>query len=195
MTKNKFNIYIALIIFFFFFSISISRASTEFFFEKDKVTIKSGDIFTIDLKISTDKTINVVDGTILFDKYKLKIIGINKDDSLLTLWAKEPIYDNNIGELSFVAGVPNGYSGKDGKVISVTFKAKNDGQTLIGFKDIFKVLTNDGLGTSINPWIKPIEISIGKNQVQSSYYIVAIVFLILIPVIILIINRKKLNDK
>lgn len=189
--KNKFYIYIALIIFFFLSSISISHASNEVFFEKDKVTIKSGDIFTVDLKLSVDKKINVVDGTILFDKDMLKIIGINKDDSLLTLWAKDPIFDNNIGELSFVAGVPNGYLGKDGKVISITFKAKDDGQTLIGFKDIFKVLANDGLGTNVNPWLKPIEIIIDKNQMDNLNFNIGIfILLITIPIVILIIRRK-----
>jgi len=195
MNKNKFYIYIGFIIFSFLFNISISHASTEVFFEKGETIIKRGDIFTIDLKILTDKTINIIDGTILFDKNKLKIIGINKDYSILTLWAKEPIYDNNIGELSFVGGVPNGYFGKEGKVINITFQAKNDGQTLVGFKDIFKVLANDGFGTNVNPWLKPIEINIGKNQIQGFYYIVTITILILISVIILIINRKKLNDK
>jgi hypothetical protein len=189
----------------------ISFASTEIYFQKDVKEINKGDIFSVNLKISSDKMVNVIDGTLTYDKNILEIKKIKTDNSLLSLWVKEPIFNNEIGELSFVGGVPNGFKGKDGQILEITFFTKKEGLTIVGFKDIFSVFINDGLGTQINPWLKPLSLSISKRQnifinnissyilpinmnTNYKYYIGVFVLILLFIIIKLLIKFKK-NDK
>ena len=149
---NNISFVVVVIMISFFCFASVSKASTEIYFQNDTKEITQGDSFGVFLKASSDKSINVVDGTVLYDKDKLQIKEIKKDNSILSLWTKEPIFDNKIGELSFTGGMPDGFAGKDGEILSITFLAKKTGTTTIGFQDIFSVYANDGLGTQINPW-------------------------------------------
>ncbi|HNW71903.1 MAG TPA: cohesin domain-containing protein [Candidatus Paceibacterota bacterium] len=145
---------------------NISYASTEIYFEnnsKENKEIFVGDTFSINLKVSSiDKSINVIDGTILYDKDKIEVKEIKNKNSIFSLWVKEPVFDNKIGELSFVAGTPNGFSEKDGQILEIIFLAKNSGKTHIGYKDVFSIFENDGRGTTINPWLKPLYLDIKK---------------------------------
>jgi hypothetical protein len=196
--KIKFS-FIVIIIFILFSFRNISFASTNVFFEKNIDTIKKGDTFQVDLKISSSKPINVIDGTITYDKDKLEIKNIEKDDSKFSMWVKEPIFNNQSGELVFVGGIPTGFNGDNGKILTINFLAKKEGPTTIGFKDIFSVYINDGNGTKINPWLKPLSISIDKKVNDFSYLYnytwVFILIVILFIIILLIKIKKRKNDK
>jgi hypothetical protein len=141
-----------------------AKASTEVYFQNSTMEISKGDTFSVNLKISSsDKVVNVVDGTLNYDKEKLSIAKVKTDNSLFSLWTQKPKINNEIGELSFTGGIPNGFKGKDGQILEIVFLAKGEGSTTIGFKDIFSVFINDGKGTRINPWLKPMSLSINKE--------------------------------
>jgi len=183
-----------------------AEASTNVFFKESNVNINRGDIFSIDLKISSDKAINVIDGTLLFDNKKLFVREVKIDGSLFTIWAKSPTFDNSTGKISFTGGVPGGFSGKDGQVIKITFRAKGEGDTKVDFQDIFSVFLNDGLGTRVNIWMEPITLSINtiipetflgktlqilsdKNIENNNFPL--IIFIVLILAIIVFFVRRK----
>jgi len=144
-----------------------AEASTNVYFKESNVNINRGDIFSIDLKISSDKSINVIDGTLLFDNKKLFVREVKTDGSLFTIWAKSPTFDNSAGKISFTGGVPGGFAGKDGQVIKITFRAKGEGNTKIDFQDIFSVFLNDGLGTRVNIWMEPVTLSINMIKPET----------------------------
>jgi len=144
----------------------LTFASTKIYFVSNEEQIYTGDRLVVDLKISSDESINVVNGTILYDKNKLSIEEINKEDSLMSLWPTLPTFDNNKGELSFVGGIPNGFSGQNGKILEITFVGNNEGTTKLDFQDIFSVFANDGLGTSINPWLQTSTFTITKKPIN-----------------------------
>lgn len=191
----------------FFVLDKTSFASTEVYFQNDVKEIKKGDTFSIDLKTSSDKPVNVEDGTLTYDKDILEIKKVNIENSLLTMWIKEPVIDNNIGELSFVGGAPNGLEGKNEQILNITFFAKAEGTTTIGFKDIFSVFINDGSGTRLNPWLKPLSLVVinkpnmpNKNVLNYllpnyngnyKYYIGVFVLVVLFITIKLLIKFKK----
>lgn len=212
MIKNykKINILLTLIIIIitFFTLCKTSFASTEVYFQNDVKEIKKGDTFSIDLKISSDKLVNVIDGALTYDKDVLEIKKVSIEFSILTMWVKEPIINNETGELSFVGGAPNGFKGKDGQVLNITFIAKKEGSTIVGFKDIFSVFINDGKGTRINPWLKPLSFSIVKKpstlskniinyllpvnyNISYKYYIGVFILMVLFITIKLLIKFKK----
>lgn len=220
--SNKNSLFVCFVILFSFFGcFNISHAATEIYFESNVKEIKEnkeskeifvGDIFSVNLKVSSaDKEINAIDGTILYDKDKLEIEKVKTDNSVFSFWAEEPSFNNKIGELSFVGGVPNGFSEKNGQVLEITFLAKKSGKTSVGYQDIFSVFANDGQGTVINPWLKPLTVEIQKKSFFSKINIfnnnarnifrnnqivlVLVVLFIIIKILIYIRNKNKRREK
>lgn len=145
---------------FFFLPIAV-QAATTLYFDLESPVIYKGDTFLINLKVSTpDKPINVVDGTILYNRDKLEIKEISTGDSLFALWPKPPVFSNDESALSFVGGAPEGFQGKEGKVLGMIFSAKSEGEAQINFLDGFSVFLHDGKGTQINPWLRPLSLNI-----------------------------------
>ncbi|MEK7471239.1 MAG: cohesin domain-containing protein [Patescibacteria group bacterium] len=194
--KILFVIFMSFSVFFLF--ASISHASTEIYFQKDLKEIAKGDTFSADLKISSTEMINVIDGTIIYDKDKLEIKEVKINDSLLSLWVKEPVFNNEIGELSFVGGSPDGFNGTDGQILRIIFLVKKDGVSLLSFKDSFSVFINDGKGTKINPWLRPMTIFTNEKINYLTRYTGALIFILLIIFILVrlfIRFRNKKNEK
>ena len=174
MQNSKFqfkikNLYFLITIFtlsFFFLPFTV-KAATTIYFDLENPVIYEGDIFLADLKISTpDKSINVVDGTILYDNSKLEIKEVSTGGSLFTLWPKPPTFSNEKGILSFIGGISGGFQGEKGEVLKIIFLAKNEGEAKIDFLDGFSVFLNDGQGTGINPWLRPLSLNISKRPTE-----------------------------
>ncbi len=160
------NLYFLVAIFtlsFFFLPLTVQAATTVYFDSGDPIIYK-GDTFVVNLKISTpDKSINVIDGTLIYDKNKLAIKEVSTGGSLLTLWPKPPDFSGDKGHLSFVGGAPGGFQGEEGKVLKIIFLAKSEGEAKIDFLDGFVVFLNDGQGTSINPLLRQFSLTILKR--------------------------------
>src|ERR1035437_4521830 len=152
----------------FLLMFSSVHALTTVNFNTENTDIYKGNTFSVDFKISSDKSINVIDGTLVYDKTKLFIKDVNTDGSIFSIWQKSPIFDNKKGTITFVGGVPGGFTGNDGQVLTITFITKNDGQTTIDFQDVFSVYLNDGLGTKVNPWLEPIQLTIIPSQTETT---------------------------
>jgi len=145
---------------FFFLPVAV-KAATTVYFDLEKPVIYEGDIFLVNLRISSpDKPINVVDGTILYDNNNLEIKEVSIGNSLFALWPKPPVFSNNKGTLSFVGGAPDGFQGEKGEVLKIIFLAKGEGEAQIDFLDGFSVFLHDGQGTQINPWLRPLSLNI-----------------------------------
>ncbi len=198
---KKLTFFIIMFIGIVFINAQISLAATlpiEVFFQNNTENIYPGNEFNIDLKISSsNKLINVVDGTILYDKNIIEVKKVNNENSIFSLWTKDPVYNNEIGELSFTGGSPTGFAGKNGQILTVTFKAKKSGTSLIGFKDIFSVFVADGKGTTINPWLMPMPFAVKEKISPLSRYSVQgkTLFFIGLFVLILIIGIIKMFNK
>ncbi|MGC9046816.1 MAG: cohesin domain-containing protein [Minisyncoccia bacterium] len=164
---NK-NIYLILIATFlvsgFLSSSLIVKAATGVYFDL-KEPVYSRDTFIVKLKISTDKQINAAEGVILYDSNRLEIKEISLGNSLFNLWPQKPVFSNEKGSLSFVGGAPNGFEG-EGEILRVVFLAKSEGETKIDFQDGFSVFLNDGQGTQINPWLRPLSLNILKRPAE-----------------------------
>jgi len=153
----------------FFFLPFVAKAATTIYFDLENPVIYEGDTFVVNMKISSpDKSINVIDGTILYDNNNLEIKEISTGGSLFVLWPKPPVFSNNKGTLSFVGGVAGGFQGENGEVLKIIFLAKSEGEVQIDFLDGFSVFLHDGQGTQINPWLRPLLFSISKRPVDIS---------------------------
>ena len=163
--KNYLTVGIVFALGFFFLPLTVK--ATSVYFDSGNQVIYKGDTFVIDLKISTpDKSINVVDGTVLYDKSKLEIKEVSTGGSLLSLWPKPAVFSNDKGNLNFVGGVTGGFKGENGEILKIIFVAKNEGEAKIDFFDGFSVFLNDGQGTQVSPWLRPFSLNISKRPAK-----------------------------
>lgn len=140
------------------------KAATTIYLHSENQAVSEGDTFLVNLNISTpDKSINAIDGTVIYDNNKLEIKELSTGGSLFTLWPKPPVFSNDKGDLSFVGGVPGGFQGGERKVLKIIFLAKNKGEARIDFLDGFSVFLNDEQGTLLNPWLRPLSLNIAKR--------------------------------
>ena len=105
--------------------------------------------FTVRVNVNSDgKPINAAEGTLSFNPQQLSVVSANRNGSIFNLWVAEPAFSNSAGTVSFSGGLPSGYTGNGGNIMTVTFRALGSGTAKINFAD-GSVLANDGKGTNV----------------------------------------------
>src|SRR5258708_6083448 len=107
-----------------------------------------GETFVVPLYVSTEngEAMNAVEANVTFPPGRVRIVSIN-DTGIIDFWAAKPHYSNTKGTVALQGVVYNpGFSGSNGKLLSVTFQATKKGEVAIIFGSA-SVLANDGQGT------------------------------------------------
>lgn len=114
------------------------------------ISTSVGQTFTVDVLVNNNKDpINAASGLLSFPAEELAVTSISKSGSFINLWPEEPSFSNIAGTVSFEGVALNpGFSGATGKVVSITFKAKQAGNVSILTKS-GSVLANDGNATNV----------------------------------------------
>ncbi len=137
------------------------------YFTSASQNIYAGDIFVAEARISSpDKTVNVADGSILFNRDVLEVKELSTGGSIFGLWAQNPSFFNEKGQITLIGGSPEGFKGEGGSVLKIIFLAKKEGDALLNFDDSFSLFLSDGEGTKINPAHEPFTISVLKKSAQ-----------------------------
>jgi len=107
-----------------------------------------GSTFSVSVLVNSGgESINTVDGTISYDSSRLGVASVSTGGSVVNLWVAQP--KDSGSAVSFSGGIlPPGYSGTNGKIITITFKAKSVGDAQVRFSG-GAVLANDGKGTNV----------------------------------------------
>ena len=114
-----------------------------------KVSYNVGDNFFASLNINTaGNSINTVSGKIIVPTDKFAISEVRFGNSIISLWVEKPTINHTTGEIAFSGGLPGGYNGSSGPILSIGLKAKKTGSASVKPSD-FIVLLNDGLGTQL----------------------------------------------
>jgi hypothetical protein len=93
----------------------------------------------------------------------LEVVSISKTESIFTLWAEEPSFSNKAGTVNFEGIILNpGFKGSNGKLLTITFRAKTEGQANLSFSS-GSVFANDGTGANILSDLNVVVISM-NNQ-------------------------------
>ncbi|MEK7610611.1 MAG: cohesin domain-containing protein [Patescibacteria group bacterium] len=131
-------------------------------------SLRVGQTVTLTVRVdSADKTLNAVSGSLSFPVNLLEVVSVSKNNSILTYWVDEPVFNNVTGSWRFEGLVPNpGWSGFSGQVASVVFRAKAAGRAIVKF-DSATVLANDGLGTNILQGLSSAEVAITTAGMQT----------------------------
>jgi hypothetical protein len=131
--------------------LSVAEAQeASFYLSPASGNYKVGETFSVTLFINTRGVyINASQAKIFFPPERLKVANITKQNSIFSLWAQEPIFSNQKGEISFIGGLPSpGFIGNAGKVMTIYFQAKSTGEAKVSFGGE-KILANDPRGTDI----------------------------------------------
>lgn len=147
LLKNKKYITIfALVVFLFAFG---KAEAATLYMKPSQTEVSVGNIINVQVSVDTSgKVINNAESIVQFPGDLLEVISIDKT-SIFSLWVEEPSFSNSLGQITFNGGVPNpGFRGGNGKVISITFRAKKVGVASIIFSNS-AIRENDGLGTDI----------------------------------------------
>ncbi len=169
--KNKYRLYqesVASILFIFsFILLPVTVKAANIYFFSESQDIYQGDTFVVETRISSpDKSINAVEGSLLFDNNGLEVKELSTGGSLFSLWLEQPVFSNEEGRISFVGGVPGGFQGKEAEILKIIFFAKNEGKAKLDFRDDISVFLNDGQGTQMGPWVEPLTLSISKRPTE-----------------------------
>jgi hypothetical protein len=114
------------------------------------VTTKVGKTFTVDLVVNNNiDAINAAAIHLTYPADALSVVSVSKAGSFISLWAEEPTYSNEKGTLDLEGVALNpGFNKATGKVLSVTFKALQEGNVSLVIKS-GQVLANDGNATDV----------------------------------------------
>ncbi len=111
-----------------------------------------GSNFSINVAIdSKGVSINAAEGSLSFNTDELQVINISRDDSIFSLWTIEPNISNPAGGsavIDFAGGTPKSFSGQDGNIITVNFKALKNAESRVNFLS-GAILAADGKGTNV----------------------------------------------
>jgi hypothetical protein len=142
-------IYLFAFSFIFFCTANISLAAT-LMLSPQSGTYSKGSYITVNVIVSSpDKTMNAASGIINFPTDVLSVSSISKNGSIVGFWAQEPTYSNTDGTVNFEGVVlPPWYAGSSGKILTITFKAKETGIANLSYIS-GSVLAADGAGTDI----------------------------------------------
>jgi hypothetical protein len=145
---KKIKIIFLLSTFFFLFSAYCASAQS-LSLTSAKNSYNFGDSFSVSLSIDTGgKIVNTISGAINIPADKFQILETRYGNSIISLWVERPTINSGAGAITFAGGVPGGFGGSNGPILSFSLKAKKAGSGTASLEGI-KVLLNDGLGTEL----------------------------------------------
>ena len=149
ITRNSFLFRISFFVL-FFLTTATSSFAANIVLSPAKISTKVGKTFTVDVLVNSNKDpINAVSALVTYPSDVVSVSSISKTGSFISLWAEEPSFSNTSGTLNFEGVALNpGFNGSTGKVITITFKAKQAGNVNLLVKT-GAVLANDGNATNV----------------------------------------------
>ncbi len=114
--------------------------------------VEAGNNFKISVYANAHVPVNAVDITLQFDPEVVEVTGVDRGQSVLTLWTEDPIIKN--GKVVLRGGTyRRGFIGEH-KIATIALKAKKTGQSNFSISDVV-LLAGDGKGSPV---------SVGQNS-------------------------------
>lgn len=108
--------------------------------------VEVGGRYSLDVYVFADAPINAVDISVTYPQSQIEVLGIDKGDSVITLWTTEPFVEN--GAVILRGGTfKRGFVGEH-KIATINVKAKTKGSAQFLAGEV-SLLAGDGKGTSV----------------------------------------------
>lgn len=127
-------------------------------------TANIGQIIRIRVLVSSDTSLNVIQGTVQYPKGLLNVTSVATGNSVLKYWQQQPNNDPGTGIISFTGGLPTpGFMGTGGTLFDITARALAEGKADITVGEGTLVLANDGNGSVLSSTKQGTSIQISKG--------------------------------
>lgn len=126
----------------------INASSPEIRLQTDTTFIESGDRFSVDVYVNTNVAVNVADLTLTFQPDDVEVIGVDRSQSVLTIWTGEPIIETD--KVILRGGTfRRGFIGEQ-KIATIDLRAKQTGRSQFVVGDVTLLAgDNNGLPVSV----------------------------------------------
>lgn len=121
-----------------------------------------GDIVRVDVILESMVPSNAFSGAVSYQKTMLEPIAVSDGNSIVNLWIVHPTASENGSPISFAGVTPGGFSGDNGLLFSILFRAKVAGTANVSLVDI-EILRNDGAGGEEPTTTKQLSLSISQK--------------------------------
>jgi len=154
-------------------SVSTVSAATVYI-ESSRNTIQVGDTAVITVKINADGAVlNTVEGDVVLkpSSLNLAVQEFSLAHSSFGLWPRTPSLASDLHTISFVGGVPGGFSIEGATLYKIVVDAKKAGTVTVSPQNM-SVYANDGKGTKLPVQGKDLTISVvakGATAVQNDW--------------------------
>lgn len=137
------------ILFFLGLGVAVDVHAAVFSLKPQTGVYTIGSAFSVSITIDgSEQDVNAAEAELLFDTSELRVVSISKEGSIFAFWPVEPDYSNDTGKIAFAGGRTSPFSGSEGTVLTVTFKAVRDAYAAVVFGS-GAILAADGKGTNI----------------------------------------------
>lgn len=142
-------VYLALTVSFLFLASAALASAASLGVSPATGVYQANGTFSVNVFVNTDgQSVNAAEGTLSFNPNQLSVVAVNRSSSIFNLWVTEPTFSNSAGTISFSGGLPSGYTGSRGTIMTVTFRTAGAGTARVQFSN-GSVLANDGRGTNV----------------------------------------------
>ena len=115
--------------------------------ESTDTTIEAGERFAIDVYAYAHVPVNAVDITLEFDETAVEVLGVDKGQSVLTIWTEEPTVEN--GSVTLSGGTFRRGFLSEHLIARINLQAVETGQSIFSVSDVV-LLAGDGQGTEVS---------------------------------------------
>jgi hypothetical protein len=148
-------------------AIPFGASAATVYVQSSRSTISVGDTAVVTVKIDADAAVlNTVEGDIVVSSStagNLVIQQFSLADSAFGLWPRTPSLSADGTDISFVGGVPGGFSIEGATVFKIIVLAKTAGSITFTPKNM-SVFANDGKGTTVPVQVKDTVITITPQK-------------------------------
>ncbi|MSU74738.1 hypothetical protein EXS57_03105 [Candidatus Kaiserbacteria bacterium] len=116
---------------------------------------------TVQVTVLLDSAIaaNAFSGTLTYPADSLEPLAISDGNSIVSMWVTRPTISNTSAVVVFAGITPGGFSGDDGILFSIVFRAKAAGTAEVSLLNV-EVLRNDGAGGNEPTTVEPLTLSV-----------------------------------
>lgn len=161
-THTQIKIATAVFVAFLFITLPSFVSAATVYTESSRNTLSVGDTAIITVKINAEGAVlNTVEGdiTLRSNSGDVAVQEFSLANSSFGLWPRTPSLSTDGNTITFVGGVPGGFSIEGATLFKIIVEAQKEGLITISPANI-SVFANDGKGTKMAAKIKPITLTI-----------------------------------
>jgi len=139
---------------------NIARAATMSFISSASTAV-IGNTIDVSVRVNGEgQTVNAAQATIQYPAGILQVVRVDHSNSIFNIWAQEPTVNTSTGEISFLGGGTNSFTGSSLYILDVTFMVRGAGAATLSFANA-GVTAGDGTGANILSGTTPLSINTG----------------------------------